>query len=693
MAHWYFAWVDADTEFDPDIHNVEDEDVFSFTIDQSEGDFGTLSIIIKNPRIGLLNAGRKLWAFVSQNKLGVAHPLFKGRLVGVPDNIYDTLVTLKFIARPVDFVAQKLALAETLKVLPYWDPIFITESSWEDPDTVLESRSAHWHIDRVTHEVTVSDIIVGEDGTLEFTETDSFYDNVAISLNEVPLRTVSIKATIPWTQAAEGDMSMTSFVLNHWPNREGAPSGYISSYTFDGLKSSWPKDGTTLSGGWSVKTGNLVDCSKLVPQTLSLYASLPICTLHGTNWKLPASAQAIGYFYVEPPVLEHEIPAGSVTWPPWTTGDMWSGVDGAGADLDIAQLFVPIGYGRPTFELKYECSREMAEVVSFTMSTATQEIVTAADDADVLAIELTANKVSDTTRGGSIPIGDVRMRTYAHTVRGVLSIQHLIMVARANLVSRSRAVKVSFETTADYALDITLRKNALVHDHRFPGGQAVGKITGYTIEADGEGTCVVKVTIGCAIGYGGALEESPGEPTYISDDYIDTSYYQRDGAITLIDTQDLTYSMPQQSFFDDGVDLMGGMNPDKMVRQWVVENGPNAQNSYLTGACLGCDDNIKFSSHYFWTYEAHSRMGAFGLSYGKYQTPKIDQSRDTKAWDGVDRQQIPTADYVKGLEAIPTTVRLTMRSLNTGPFTGSVNVVVSDLIIPKQIDLEAPSVT
>jgi hypothetical protein len=51
-------------------------------------------------------------------------------------------VTLNFIARPADYDAQKLALAETLKVAPWWDPMWIRADSRDDPDTVLEARTA-----------------------------------------------------------------------------------------------------------------------------------------------------------------------------------------------------------------------------------------------------------------------------------------------------------------------------------------------------------------------------------------------------------------------------------------------------------------------------------------------------------------------------------------------------------------------
>ena len=103
-------------------HHVEDEEVFAFRVDHAEGEFASLSIEIRNPRIGLLAPARKTWAWLSWNNGTAVIPLFFGRLVGVPSDLHQEMVTLAFTARPADYNAQKLALAETLKVAPYLGP-------------------------------------------------------------------------------------------------------------------------------------------------------------------------------------------------------------------------------------------------------------------------------------------------------------------------------------------------------------------------------------------------------------------------------------------------------------------------------------------------------------------------------------------------------------------------------------------
>lgn len=199
---FYFAWVSAGTAFDRTVHNVEDEQVFSLTVEQSEGDFASLEIEIRNPRVGLLTPTRKTWAWLSWDSGSAIKPLFLGRLVGIPTSINQEIVTLVFTARPIDYVAQKAALAQSLKVFPFYDPVWIATDKLSDPDTVLEAYSALWHIDRVTHEVTVSDILVGENTSVV---TDEVLDSVAkrdakaiiVAINDERLRFLKSLKTWP----------------------------------------------------------------------------------------------------------------------------------------------------------------------------------------------------------------------------------------------------------------------------------------------------------------------------------------------------------------------------------------------------------------------------------------------------------------------------------------------------------------
>ena len=187
----------------PPIHNRFDEDVLSIVIEHGEGDFATLTVDIKNNGIGLLATGRNLWCWLSWDAAwtpdGGAHPTScRCSTAGWSPcrrSPPTRSISLQFLARPDDFNVQKLNVAEELKVLPFWDPVWLASNA-NNPDTVLEAYSALWHTDRVTLAVTTSDIIEGEDGLVEIGEDEAFYDAFSMSFGDAPLRQVSVSGTV-----------------------------------------------------------------------------------------------------------------------------------------------------------------------------------------------------------------------------------------------------------------------------------------------------------------------------------------------------------------------------------------------------------------------------------------------------------------------------------------------------------------
>src|SRR5207342_2769272 len=222
----YFAWIDASETVFGSEHMRWDEAVFSFNLKQDEGDPASLTLVVRRPRndagnaIGLLGPGRKVWCWFAMD-CGPDLVRFRGRLVGVPTSIFEELVTLEFVARPVDLVAQKEALAETLRVLPYYDEVVIDLARRTDPDVVLEGYSAVFHYDRETHELSVSDEISGEDGLVEFDGASEdgkvLYDGLGLTLTSGPLARVDVSAEYSWTQQAQGNVDLTKYLISHWP--------------------------------------------------------------------------------------------------------------------------------------------------------------------------------------------------------------------------------------------------------------------------------------------------------------------------------------------------------------------------------------------------------------------------------------------------------------------------------------------
>lgn len=627
-----FAWVDAsETVFDQVTHAREDERVYSFEFDHVEGDFASLKITIRNPRVGLLALGRKTWLWFSTLVGSVQTPLFFGRLVGVPNNIFQETIEIEFIGRPSDFVAQKLALAETLKVAPYWDPLFVKEESLGDPDVVLEARTALWHVDPVTHDVTISDLVIGEDGTVIFTGDDYYDGDMELSISNTPARSAVVKTSIQWDNQGAGTIDFTNHILENWINPVGNYGGIISSYTFEGLMNDWPKDQTRYSGGYYVQQSYLINV---------------------TNQHVPPMVR-------RDPVMEKDdnfptsLPTGSLT----LVSQYFVG--GFGFFIDpkpYITMFIPLGWGVPKFVMGYAASRSYTENLSITINCAVQDVVTMRDEDETIEIDVPANSASAIILG-EIPIENVGRRSYVLSDTGLeRSLPHLIAIGRANLVARSRGVRLVFTTSFEHALQCSLRKNALVYNPRLPGGQLVGKIVGISYSLDGGvGSLTAKITVACCAGRGGdAYVPQAGDPAYVEEGYVELGYQRYDNTISVLSTNDVAFTVETFEPDDDGIDFTQPLQLRDVLRFYSVSGKPMDQaDAVVEGSAV-------------------INPGGYGVA-------------GTTTYDEAKVREI--------IREIPTKINMQLKPLTTGPFETDVNVVVSDLIIPKQIDLEAEAVS
>lgn len=592
-APFYFAWVDpTDVTFDPTRHNVWDEKILTFDMAHVEGNVAQLTAEIKNPRIGLLNPSRKQWAWFSWLNVenGHIYPIFFGRLVGLPTNLFAETCTIQLIAKPLDYAEQKQAVADALMVRPYYDPIFLDLASRNDPDAILEGYSRHYCVDRLTLEVTTSDVIIGEDGALEFLETDHFYDSLGLTLQQTPLRKVIVNCQVTWSQLAGGEVSAL--------NNEQVPT-----YSGASLVGDWPSTGTQLGGGWSVANANAQD--KFAADSITTFSQ-------SSHWENKEKKHATGDTMSTSMSTSYPLIHGPCTRVVVTENTTNGVLDPFGdpplnipAHTDNTTNVIVQSQVQLDLTLGYAADRPRIENLFITLMADVQPILTlpeSPDTPDWETINLSAQvgdpvfayhwltdepfdpadicgyvpgydpnytaAAADPNTGQLplgqyltspgeplyVPIGDPARADYFPQDRGLESIEYLIAIARAHLVIRSRAVQITFGCKAERALDFSLRKSALIHDHRLPGGQAHGKIIEYHITGDGDkgeilGSCV----IGCAIGNATTIETSDGEGDY-SDDY-DDDYEHLMGGVVLIDegVGDVGYTGPIPEVFDDGI--------------------------------------------------------------------------------------------------------------------------------------------
>ncbi|MGR9317281.1 hypothetical protein ACU8LZ_12620 [Rhizobium leguminosarum] len=585
MATFYFAWVD-ETDSDFDIAFLrEDEQVFAFELSQTEGEFAALTVDIRNPEIGLLNTSRKQWAWLSVDFGDTAggQPLFFGRLVGMPEDIIGRAVRLTLSARPSDFAGRKATAAALLKVSPFWDPVWVTPELADDPDAVLESRSALWHIDRVTHAVSASDILEAEDGLIDLGD-DVFRDSIELSFGSPPATKITCEATIGWDQAVTGSYDLKPALLAAFSTAGTSTGGVISSFTGQGLMEDWPSPGANIGGGWS-------------------FGESFITRLDGS---------------VLPDDFETQIFSG--------TADFW----GQRADWPCWKMI-------PTMTARYDVSRTRREVVRFTLISDAQAFIIDPDESEALTVTLSSDLVGEPVDPGDVlPIGSRRRRAYFPTARGRQSLDYLVAVCRARLRARARSVEIKGETRLSNGAGFSCRKAIRVEDQRLPGGAATGKIISYSLSMDGDsGEALASFVIGCSVGKGNPISAATGTPVYVEDGYVETGWQRYEGASSSVVSGEVTvfdYSdIPPN---DDGLDF-DHLTEAQVIDAITVINGETDQRALIR---------------------------AFHSSF---------------------------AEVAAALDDAYTEVDLSLKAISKGPFETVYDVTVSDLALPKTIDLEA----
>jgi hypothetical protein len=631
LGPFFLAYIDEDEVFNPSVHNVVDEEIYSFTLEQEEGNFAVLEIELENPRSGPLAPGKQRWVFFSVDKnwrpsgswTPDIHLLFKGRVDAVPGNLEQEIIMLSFTARPTNFQEQKISVAESKKERPYWDPIWFDPDKLADPDNVLESRPELWYISPTTNAVSTSHILNGEDGTISLDETKIFSEGTNVDYGDIPLRTVRMTATGSWEQSGTDAFDISQYF-------EFGGSGSIKTFTGPGLRTSWPKSGANLGNGWKVDQG---ECLGDGPQPVWGYK-------YGV---FSANIYDNGDAFSFDPAVEESIrfltqfgpEAIRVVSPPW-----YENVLPLLTSSYITKLLlIPLWNMLPVMTVKYETTRKYSEVLTIELSADVQEVKVDLAGEDTLELSMSTSELaSPIDPYGDIPIGDVRRRTFFATDRGAQSIEYLIALMRARLIMRARCAEITFETDFWTAVDagVSLRKNLVMTDSRFPDGQVGGKIIHYRLSLDGsDGAMLAQIKIGASVGRGGSIATIPGVGVYAKPGYMKSGYQREIGAHVVPFTSDVAY-IPINGLQanDDGVDLLA-LTKDNIIKSLVKENSFIEQKAHMT-------------------HSVEEPSKAFDL-----------------------------------LNEVPTTFTLTMLPVTGGPFQTDFIVETTDLKIVRTINLEA----
>jgi hypothetical protein len=643
ISPFYFAWVDVgDTTFGPE-HFVIDEEIISFKLEHNEGDFASLIIDVRNPRIGPLAPGRPVWAWFSWENDTDVIPLFFGRLVGVPTNILSEVITYTLIARPVNYPELKEALAASLRVLPFYDPLFVDAAHQDDPDVVLEGYTKVYHVDRVTHDVSVSDVLVGEDGVVVFDQSTVPYDSVDITMEAMPLSKVTVKGSVPWSQT--------------FPQQE-IKVGPFKFTTADGAgaASNWPKQGDTVAGGYVVLSSNAtgstpmgrLDYKYSYTNREDKHDDGDLLT-YNESFSTPIGTQPLLFGKVVSDDLQYQPP------------DKATGT-GMSRQESVQRVGILFGEFRGEATLGISQTQDRADNIAITVESDLQPVLRDPEEpGDSEIIELNANDAAAEDCSASpitSPIELPLRSQYAPTDRGLQSIQYMIARARSRLVVSSRAIKISFSCAFHAAVDLSCRKNAVLSDGRIPGETAIGKVVRYSLEGNGNtGAFFGSVDMACAIGLGNAITTSPGTADYVDPDYVD-DYQTFTGQVVALPSNDIGFSPPFITMGGGGGFFPG--NAQDLLERAEIKGSPADQRKAIEDSL---DKRIDI------TIGGQARGVAHYEYYNEHAQRMAEAAAEAQVWVELELRDLTSND-----------------AIDTGW-----SVTTTRLVIPKQIDLMSGS--
>lgn len=640
QRQFFYAWIDSsESTFGPEHHRV-DELIFSFKFSHEEGQFAQLELEIANPHIGFFAPGRPFWAWFAVDDGTTVTPLFRGRVVGIPSDLFADIITITLVAKPKDYTEQILDLSVTLKTLPFYDPIFIDQTQQDNLDSVLEGYSKLWHVDPVTHVVTVSDVIAGEDGVEEFTQNDAFYDSVKMQLSGSPLLVCEIDATVAWTQCDDSGIIQVQ------------TAGYIygesnlgNGYNVTSPLSTSPPISAVSTGGiqqttysWSHKN------TSQDPQDGDIISSSGSTTVPFVMGKL--TSQSISFTHANPDT-------------------------GQGEEFSINQSFQADVKGSPAttattpssnLQIGTNLEQNRTELLHVRVVADVQPVLSEATEADSIKDKISMNS-SDLVAAGAASSGD---GLYFPTQRGLQSLEYILMVARAHLLTKSRVISTSWSSTFDKVVGLSCRKNATIEDARLPGGIVLGKIVLYELTGNGDtGEFIGNVTINSSVGYGNSIVLADGTPDYVNDGYVDRGYQHYTGMFVATTTQDMTFS--PMAHVSEGIQLPIS-NDQVLLRHEYHDTGVAGAMQDLVNSAAPALRSMSF--------------------------PQIES-----AVTAPPQELLSYADNMSGLQQTmnqtildhPTWVEIELAPIQNISTTVEYDADVAPLMIPMQIDLASPS--
>jgi hypothetical protein len=263
------------------------------------------------------------------------------------------------------------------------------------------------------------------------------------------------------------------------------------------------------------------------------------------------------------------------------------------------------------------------------------------------------------------------------------------------MLMRARAVRITWECEFDKVIDLRCRMSATVIDPRLPGGIATGKIVATELSAHGDRMLMMgKVTIACTVGRDGTVDVVIGDPEYVEDGYVADGYQVYDSSIVLPNTMtDVGYTPPIDVPNDDG--LVFPLDRSQIVVSEAVRGTLDEQRTGIKSAFESARQAALITQ-----YGGDPLLARLN---GMFNLPYIPLALNLPQYGGtfsptsrsvlIQKYAALAAQNSVGyqLSLNPIWYDLQIKPVNNGPFDNEYRVLLTDLNVPRQINLEAAS--
>jgi len=488
-------WTNRLKIFAATVSEIEDSDIIT----------PVFKVTVQNPGIGGIVAGSSRYYCLVDDDIEIC----RGKMLSLPSTLGGAKIELEFHCKPpnsdglLEAAADALRLGEVdydpnapaadREAAEAYDPLFVPRDP-DDPASALAGRPEIWRWDRKTLAITrthVTDGSVTHDLGRNGLVGKSLSDGPSLRLTQPPKAITKSRLTASWTQEAKGRQSV-------------AINGNITTFSWQDFIQAFPRPGDSIgaNSGW---TFALASIDSVIDAPVSTF------TIRGGKFGLASN----GSIKCRPKTISYTVcPAYDYRQQrqEYIALSLRAGVQDILYDDESQEKpeeleLAPLHVDNVTPEWVYEDPDTLER-----MHYAIGDEVLASDKAWICLIPHDAMEnfaVRDPDTGETIwqrsdkraPLADNRSPRFADTFRGIRVIRHGLRRLQRIVLKRSRCAEVSFDVPWALGRDITCDHSCRVEHPRLPGGEAMGKVTGVTLQIDGPRK-TVSVTISCPVGNG-----------------------------------------------------------------------------------------------------------------------------------------------------------------------------------------------